>query len=90
MMGNGYGYDMMVNGYGYDMTGAGFGMMIFSVILIGIAVFMVYKLFQNNNTRDIGVTDNSLNILNERFARGEINEEEYNNKKNLLINHKKY
>lgn len=81
---------MMGNGYGYDMSGAGFGMMIFSVILIGIAIFIVYRLLQNNNTKDMGVTNNSLDILNERFARGEINEEEYNNKKILLINHKKY
>jgi len=80
---------MMGSGYGYNMMGGRFGFMFICIITIAITVFIVYKLLKNNNIKDIGSRDNSLDILNERFARGEINEEEYNNKKDLISNHKK-
>lgn len=72
-------------GYGYNMMGSWLGMMIIPLIFIVILVVVVFKLGQSNNAKDI--KDNSLNILNERFARGEINEDEYKRKKDLL---KKY
>jgi putative membrane protein len=78
---------MMGYGYGNNMMGGVFGMVI-PIIIIAIVVFAIYKLFQNNNTKNIGTRDNSLDILKERLARGEINEEEYNTKKNVLLNHK--
>lgn len=71
--------------YGYNMMGSWLGMMIIPLIFIVILVVVVFKLGQSNNAKDI--KDNSLNILNERFARGEINEDEYKRKKDLL---KKY
>ena len=77
---------MMV--YGYNMMGGWFGIII-PIIIIGIVAFTLYNLLQNNNIKDIGVRDNSLDILNERFTRGEINEDEYNQKK-LLLNHRKH
>ncbi|MBK5241942.1 MAG: SHOCT domain-containing protein [Clostridium sp.] len=70
------------------MMGGVFGMII-PIIIIAIVVFAIYKLFQNKNIKDVRTRDNSLDILNERFARGEINEEEYNSKKNALSNNKK-
>jgi len=63
-------------------------MMIIPIIIIGIVVFIVHKPLQNNNIKDIGARDNSLDILNERFARGEINEDEYKHKKDLIKNNK--
>lgn len=80
---------MMGYGYGYNMMRGGFGFTIICIIIIAIVVLVVYKLLKNNNVKDIGNRDKSLDILNERFARGEINEDEYNNKKNLLLNQKK-
>ena len=80
---------MGYGGYGYNMMGGWFGMMIIPIILIGVLIFVLYKKGHNNNAKDIGDSDNSLNILKERFALGEINEEEYTNKKNILLNHKK-
>ncbi|WP_443661654.1 SHOCT domain-containing protein [Clostridium sp.] len=80
---------MMGSGYGYNMMGGRFGFMGICIIIIAITIFVVYKLLKNNKIKDVGSRDNSLNILNERFARGEIEEEEYNNKKKLLSNHKK-
>jgi putative membrane protein len=79
---------MMGYGYGYNMMGGWFGMMIIPIILIGVVIYVVSKQEQNNNGKDIVFKDNSLNILSERFARGEINEEEYNSKKNILLNGK--
>ncbi|MGV8980610.1 SHOCT domain-containing protein [Clostridium sp.] len=78
---------MMGYGYGNNMMGGIFGMII-PIILIAIVVFTIYKLLQNRNIKNIGIRDSSLDILNERFARGEINEEEYNSKKNALFNNK--
>jgi len=78
----GYGY-----GYGNNMMGGWFGVMIIPIILIGVAIFFFYRKGQNNNVNDEGARDNSLDILNERFARGEINEDEYNQRKNILSKH---
>ena len=78
---------MMGYGYGNNIMGGWFGMLI-PLIIIVIVIFAIYKLLQNNNTKNIEPKNNSLDILNERFARGEINEEEYNTKKNILLNHK--
>jgi len=79
---------MMGYGYGYNMMGGWFGMMIIPIILIGVVIYVIYNQGQKNNGKDIGFKDNSIDILNERFARGEISEEEYNTKKNVLLNHK--
>ena len=68
------------------MMGGWFGMMIMPIILIGLLIYVVSNQGQNNNVKDIGTKDNSLDILSERFARGEINENEYNDKKNILLN----
>jgi putative membrane protein len=79
----GYGY-----GNGYNMMGGWFGMMLIPIILMGVVIYVVYNQDQKNNGKYIGFKDTSLDILNERFARGEINEDEYNYKKNILLNHK--
>ncbi|MCE5220638.1 MAG: SHOCT domain-containing protein [Clostridium sp.] len=52
-------------------------MMIIPIILIAGAIYLIYKKEENNNLQVCRVKDNSLNILNERLARGEISEEEY-------------
>lgn len=75
---------MMGYRYGYNMMGGGFGMMIIPIIVILGVIYLFYRQGQNNNIKYTGTKDNSLDILNERFARGEISEEEYNSKKNIL------
>ena len=79
---------MMGYGYGYNMMGGWFGMMIIPIILIGVVIYVIYNQGQKNNGKDSGFKDNSIDILNERFARSEISEQEYNTKKNVLLNHK--
>ena len=52
-------------------------MMIIPIILIAGAIYLIYKKEESNNLQVCRVKNNSLNILNERLARGEISEEEY-------------
>jgi len=83
MMGFGYGY----NGFGRcSFIGGGFGMMFIALILIGIVVYTIFRQ-KNTSVKNESGSDNALEILNERFARGEINEEEYKQRKTLLLKH---
>lgn len=59
---------------------------IFRIVLLVIAIYFIYKLFSRNN-RSYKANPNyssAMAILNERFAKGEINEEEYKAKKQQL------
>lgn len=73
---------MNMMGYGYGMMGFG---MIIPLLLIGVIVYAVIKLTQNNGNSYHRRDDNhALDILNQRYARGEISEEEYAKKKKIL------
>lgn len=62
-------------------------MMILPIIIIGGAVYFIYKEQINKiQLQPCRVVDNSLNILNERFAHGEISEDEYVRMRNALNN----
>jgi len=71
--------------------GGGIFMMIGGLLLLGLLIYAVVRLTGHNQKsqpvinnpvqQDIG---NALNILNERYARGELNEEEYARKKTEL------
>ncbi len=61
-------------------------MMIMPIILIAGAIYLIYKQQESNNLKVCRVKDNSLNILDERFSRGEITEEEYYRVKSTLNN----
>lgn len=71
-------------GYGYGMSWFG---MIIPLLLIGLIIYVVMKLTQsssiNNNTKNIKLND-AIDILNQRFASGEISEEEYMKKKKMI------
>ena len=54
------------------------------LLIIGISIYMIVK---NKKQKNQYKNDSSLNILNERFAKGDIDVEEYEEKKkNLEIN----
>jgi uncharacterized membrane protein len=74
---------MMGYWFGYNMMGGWPRMMIIPIILIAVVIFLFYNQGGNIKFKDIGTRDNSLDILNERLARREINEEEYYNKKHI-------
>jgi putative membrane protein len=72
MMGSGFGL-------GFGLIGFVF-MLIFWGGLILLAVWLVRALFSTNASRDRNADDNNLNarqILDQRYARGEINREQY-------------
>lgn len=71
-------------GWGYGMMGGWFGMFI-QFVLIVIIVYAVVRLSGHKHTGYGKSYDNSLDILNERFARGEISEEEYERKKAIIM-----
>jgi putative membrane protein len=54
------------------------------IILIAGAIHLIYKQEESTNLQVCRVKDNSLNILNERSARGEITEDEYYRIKSTL------
>ena len=78
--------------YGNGIIGN--GMTIFIIVLvILVGVYFIVKLSMNsNNKKDMtnesnntnNVNRNAMNILDERYVRGEISEEEYDHKKEQL------
>ena len=62
---------------GFGMIG---GMLLFWIVLIGLAVLFVRGLFQSNQSANRKRTNEELSarqILEERYARGEINQEQF-------------
>jgi putative membrane protein len=62
---------------GFGMIG---GMLLFWIVLIGLAVLMVRGLFQSTQSDHRNATNGQLSamqILEQRYARGEINQEQF-------------
>ncbi|AYJ81154.1 MULTISPECIES: SHOCT domain-containing protein [Arcobacteraceae] len=59
------------------------GGFMFWVIAI-LVVFLLVKIFKDNKKVHKNSEDESLQILKNRFARGDITEEEYSSKKSIL------
>lgn len=74
--------DHMMMGWG----GMFFGplMMIGFIALIVFAVVMLIRWLSGSGSRHYGPDDTSLNILKERFAAGDIDAREYENRKRQL------
>lgn len=56
------------------------GMLLFWIVLIGLAVLLVRGLFQSNQSGNRHTTNTQLSarqILEQRYARGEINQEQF-------------
>ncbi|WP_147805324.1 SHOCT domain-containing protein [Alkalicoccus halolimnae] len=79
-------YDMMNGNWGSGMFVSGLIWILFLVLLIVLIIFLVNKLSGtgNSSSSTAPLRDESLNILKERFARGEISEEEYDRIKQKL------
>lgn len=77
----------MMNYYGYNMmSGWGIIMMITWVLLIVVIVYVLMKLVQGSNNTDKSQNsrDEALEILKQRYAKGELSDEEYQQKKKIL------
>lgn len=76
------------NGMGYGMNwGMGFGWIIGLALLV-LVVWAIVKIVNNNNIYHSTTENNqktALEILKERFARGEINKDEFEEKKRVLL-----
>ena len=59
---------------GFGMMG---GMLVFWVIIIVLAVLLVKGLFNSNSNRSRDNDRTATQILDERYARGEITQEQY-------------
>ncbi len=71
----------MMNGFGGDM---GLGGWLWMVVAIVLVVVIVWALVSTVSTRDRPAAEDSAQILKARFARGEINEQEYEQARRLL------
>ena len=75
------------NGFGGSFGGPNFFMMIPMMIILLMVAYLIFKAIHSKN---LNCAHNNVNlskamiILDERFAKGEINEEEYLAKKNQL------
>lgn len=72
---------MWNNGYGMMGYGWGWIMMIGIVILVVLGIFALIRYLKQP---DRTVSRSALDILNERYAKGEINDEEYQKMKAQL------
>jgi len=59
---------------GFGMIG---GMLLFWIVLIGLAVLLVRGLFQTNQSGGTNQPISARQILEQRYARGEINQEQF-------------
>jgi putative membrane protein len=66
---------------GFLMMGFGILNMIFWIIVVGLVIYGVMVLLMKPFEKK---EDKGLDILNERFASGEINEQEYKERRNFL------
>jgi putative membrane protein len=87
LLGWGDGYGMMgpwmMGGYGW-----GWFMPIFMIIFWGLVIWGIVALVRGISRGDAGSTtqtDSALEILKRRYARGEINKQEYEEKKKDLV-----
>lgn len=63
-------------------------MMIIFIILIVFAIYALNGNLQNGDFKGLGSKNNALKILEERFVKGEIDEDEYIKKRDLLSKNK--
>jgi len=71
--------DMM----GWMGWGGGIGMILFWTIIIVLVVFLI-KWFTSQSKRGLEKKDSPMDILKRRYARGEIDKKEFEEKKNDL------
>ena len=58
-----------------NATGMGLIMLIFWIVVILIAMFIVWTLISRTGSGSVNAQESALNILKKRYAHGEISEE---------------
>lgn len=84
---NRFGVGSFGFGGSYGYGGFNLFMMIPMLIILFLAAYFIYKAIgrRNLNFADGISSSKAIDILNEKFARGEISEEEYKAKKNQIL-----
>ena len=74
------------NGYsGWDSMMGWFGGGIMMILFWAVIIYFIVWLVRNNKTNEVG-DKKALEILKERYAKGEINKKEFEEKKKDLSN----
>lgn len=82
--GNGFMQGGFMHG---GFMGGGFVGMFFNILILALIAYLIFKLVQNFNGNGAAHKSSQLDtdeILRQRFARGDISEEEYLKKKKIL------
>jgi putative membrane protein len=77
----------MMHGFGFGIGGL-FLMVLVWIILIAGAVWLIKMIFSGTTPQpgeDPGRNENAIDILNKRYARGELNREEFEIMKSDLV-----
>ena len=77
---------MFYDGHGWYMFGHGMGMLFWLVILV-LVIWLLVKLLGNKTDGKEPFGSDAKSILAERFAKGEIDEDEYLKRKAFLDQH---
>ena len=73
------------NGMGYGYFGIGGLIMMFVVlVLIGVGIYLLARGTRGGSTQAAGAADGALEILRKRYANGEIDQKEFEQKKKIL------
>ena len=72
---------MMLGNYGFM---GGFMWIFWILVIVGL-VFLIKWIILQNKPIESRADDNSLEILKKRYARGEIDKEEFEQKKKVLL-----
>jgi putative membrane protein len=75
---DGFGH---MDGFGWGMMGMGW---LFMLVIVGLVVWAVVQTTSNSHRRDDDTTASAQGILAERFARGEIDDEDYRRRSDEL------
>ncbi|GGM05909.1 hypothetical protein GCM10010129_56940 [Streptomyces fumigatiscleroticus] len=79
-----FGYDHDVSGWGWGWFAMSAGMILFWALIITIAVLLFRALNRPHEHTPTPATPSAEDILRERLARGEIDEEEYRRRLSAL------
>lgn len=60
-------------------------MMFFGLLVVGVIVYLIVQFPKRDGAKRNSELDEPLNILNARFAKGEISEEEYKARKAAIL-----
>jgi putative membrane protein len=82
----GMGPGMMGGGYGMGWFGGAIMIAFWIAVIVGIVLLIRWLIISTRTTvRDGGSGDSALEILKRRYARGEIDKEEFEEKKRDLL-----